>query len=116
MPDIDIDPPDTFLRYAQVGGRVVEIPHFVGLAGNLCNLVAGGGHGDADLGGQGGTNLAGEGGKISDFQDAQGLTGSYQNYLRVYGRELEPCPRCRQPVVRIVQQQRSSFYCPQCQR
>ena len=53
---------------------------------------------------------------ISDFQDAQGLTGSYQNYLRVYGRELEPCPRCRKPVVRLVQQQRSSFYCPQCQR
>jgi formamidopyrimidine-DNA glycosylase len=53
---------------------------------------------------------------FSDFQDAQGLTGSYQNYLRVYGREREPCPRCRAPVVRLVQQQRSSFYCPKCQR
>ena len=53
---------------------------------------------------------------FSDFQDAQGLNGSYQNYLRVYGREREPCPRCRAPVVRLVQQQRSSFYCPKCQR
>jgi len=53
---------------------------------------------------------------FSDFQDAQGLTGSYQNYLRVYGREREPCSRCRTPVVRLVQQQRSSFYCPTCQR
>lgn len=53
---------------------------------------------------------------FSDFQDAQGLTGSYQIHLKVYGRELEPCSRCRTPVVRLVQQQRSSFYCPQCQR
>jgi formamidopyrimidine-DNA glycosylase len=53
---------------------------------------------------------------FSDFQDAQGLTGSYQHYLKVYGREDEPCPACRTPVVRIVQQQRSTYYCPRCQR
>lgn len=52
---------------------------------------------------------------FSDFQDAQGLTGSNQNHLAVYGRESGPCPRCHTPVIRFVQQQRSTFYCPHCQ-
>jgi len=52
---------------------------------------------------------------FSDFQDAQGLTGSYQRYLKVYGREGQPCPRCCGPV-RREQQQRSTFFCPRCQR
>lgn len=53
---------------------------------------------------------------FSDFQDAQGLTGSYQRYLKVYGREEAPCPTCGAAVHRIEQQQRSTFYCPTCQR
>lgn len=53
---------------------------------------------------------------FSDFQGAQGVTGSYQAYLRVYDRDAEPCSRCRAGAVRrIVQQQRSTFYCPSCQ-
>jgi len=52
---------------------------------------------------------------FSDFQDARGLTGSYQRYLAVYGREDRPCRRCRQSIRRIVQQQRSTFHCPGCQ-
>lgn len=52
---------------------------------------------------------------FSDFQDAHGVTGSYQQYLAVYGREGEPCPSCRTEIRRIVQQQRSTFFCPQCQ-
>lgn len=53
---------------------------------------------------------------FSDFQDSRGLTGSYQQYLAVYGREGEPCPRCGGTVIRTVQQQRSTFHCPGCQR
>ncbi|MDH3283948.1 MAG: bifunctional DNA-formamidopyrimidine glycosylase/DNA-(apurinic or apyrimidinic site) lyase [Acidobacteriota bacterium] len=53
---------------------------------------------------------------FSDFQDAHGVTGSYQEYLAVYAREGEPCPRCREPVERLVQQQRSTFFCPVCAR
>jgi formamidopyrimidine-DNA glycosylase len=53
---------------------------------------------------------------FSDFQDARGVSGSYQRYLGVYAREGEPCPACGRPVRRIVQQQRSTFYCPGCQR
>jgi formamidopyrimidine-DNA glycosylase len=52
---------------------------------------------------------------FSDFQDARGVTGSYQQYLAVYDREAEPCRTCREPIHRIVQQQRSTFYCPHCQ-
>jgi len=53
---------------------------------------------------------------FSDFQDAHGLTGSYQQYLGVYDREDEPCDRCGKKIRRIVQQQRSTYYCGGCQR
>jgi formamidopyrimidine-DNA glycosylase len=52
---------------------------------------------------------------FSDFQDARGVTGSYQRFLRVYGRAGERCPRCGARIERIVQQQRSTFFCPGCQ-
>ena len=52
---------------------------------------------------------------FSDFQDTRGLEGSYQQYLAVYDRTGEGCTRCREPIERIVQQQRSTFYCPACQ-
>lgn len=53
---------------------------------------------------------------ISDFARVDSKQGEFQNMLKVYGRENEPCTSCRNPIVRIVQQQRSTFYCPQCQR
>ena len=52
---------------------------------------------------------------FSDFQDARGLSGSYQRLLAVYDREGRPCRRCRAPIQRVVQQQRSTFFCPGCQ-
>ena len=52
---------------------------------------------------------------ISDFRRVDDKTGEFQNFLRVYGREGAPCHRCRTPIQRIVQQQRSTFYCPTCQ-
>lgn len=53
---------------------------------------------------------------FSDFQNARGSIGSYQAYLRVYGREGEPCPSCQEPVQRRVQAQRSTYFCRRCQR
>lgn len=53
---------------------------------------------------------------FSDFQDADGLEGSYQSCLAVYGREGQRCRRCRAPILRVVQQQRSTYYCGACQR
>jgi formamidopyrimidine-DNA glycosylase len=53
---------------------------------------------------------------FSDFQDARGLEGSYQRFLAVYDRSGQRCRRCRSAIERAVQQQRSTFYCPGCQR
>jgi formamidopyrimidine-DNA glycosylase len=51
-----------------------------------------------------------------DFVDVDGEAGDYYDFLAVYDREGEPCPRCGAPVARIVQGQRSTFYCSRCQR
>lgn len=56
------------------------------------------------------------GSTLRDFHDAHGMAGAYQTQASVYGRESEPCHRCRTPVRRIVQGQRSTFFCPRCQR
>jgi formamidopyrimidine-DNA glycosylase len=53
---------------------------------------------------------------IRDFRRVDEQTGEFQNFLRVYGKAGEPCPSCRTPIARVVQQQRSTFYCPACQR
>jgi formamidopyrimidine-DNA glycosylase len=42
--------------------------------------------------------------------------GNYQDYFRVYGRTDEPCRRCGSAIRRIVVGQRSTHYCPRCQR
>ena len=52
---------------------------------------------------------------ISDYRRVDEKTGEYQNVLKVYGKERAPCSRCRTPIVKIRQQQRSTFYCPSCQ-
>lgn len=51
-----------------------------------------------------------------NFADADGDPGEFYEALNVYDRENEPCPRCGQAIVRIVQAQRSTYYCPDCQR
>ena len=56
------------------------------------------------------------GSSISDFLDANGQPGSYQKGHRVYDRAKQPCPRCATPIRVCVVGQRSSFYCPSCQR
>jgi formamidopyrimidine-DNA glycosylase len=56
------------------------------------------------------------GSTLRDFRDAHGMDGAYQAQARVYGREGLPCPRCGTTVRRVVQGQRSTFFCPACQR
>lgn len=41
--------------------------------------------------------------------------GAYGEQLRVYDRAGEPCRRCLTPIRRIVQGQRSTFFCANCQ-
>jgi len=38
-----------------------------------------------------------------------------QNPFEIYGRTDGACPRCRATIIRALQQQRSTFYCPVCQ-
>jgi formamidopyrimidine-DNA glycosylase len=57
------------------------------------------------------------GSTLRDFAGADGELGYFQHSFDVYGREGEPCPRdgCRGMVRRIVQSNRSTFFCPACQ-
>ncbi|MBA3363800.1 MAG: bifunctional DNA-formamidopyrimidine glycosylase/DNA-(apurinic or apyrimidinic site) lyase [Actinomycetota bacterium] len=49
------------------------------------------------------------------YVDLFGKPGEYQGELKVYGREGEPCRRCRTPIRTVKVSQRSSYFCPQCQ-
>ncbi|MCC6173758.1 MAG: bifunctional DNA-formamidopyrimidine glycosylase/DNA-(apurinic or apyrimidinic site) lyase [Chloroflexi bacterium] len=53
---------------------------------------------------------------FSDYRDATGEPGENQNFLRVYGRAGQPCPRCGHPIERLVIGQRGTWLCPYCQR
>jgi formamidopyrimidine-DNA glycosylase len=52
---------------------------------------------------------------FSDFVDSDGKPGDNQNFLMVFQREGENCPRCRAPIKRMRQGNRSSYYCAGCQ-
>lgn len=58
------------------------------------------------------------GSTLSDYRQADGSRGAFQESHDVYDREGEPCRRagCGGTVKRIVQQGRSTFHCPRCQR
>jgi formamidopyrimidine-DNA glycosylase len=59
-----------------------------------------------------------EGSTLSDgtYRNVLSVPGGYQSHHRVYDRAGERCLRCGAGVIRrIVQAQRSTFYCPRCQ-
>jgi formamidopyrimidine-DNA glycosylase len=56
------------------------------------------------------------GSSISNFVDAEGQPGEYQQRHRAYGREGKPCFRCGTKIKREVIAGRSSFFCLRCQR
>ena len=56
------------------------------------------------------------GSTLRDFRDAHGADGRFQLEAGVYGREHRPCPACAQPVRRVAQAQRSTYFCATCQR
>ncbi|TWT56224.1 Fpg/Nei family DNA glycosylase [Allorhodopirellula solitaria] len=63
--------------------------------------------------------IAHEGSTLSDgtYRNALNQSGGYQNMHRVYDRAGELCSRCHEGTIRrIVQAQRSTFFCPKCQR
>ena len=60
--------------------------------------------------------IAGGGSSISDYVDPEGRKGWFQLQHRVYQRTGEPCMVCSSPIRRVLVAQRSSHYCPRCQK
>lgn len=58
---------------------------------------------------QGGTTLR-------DFLQEDGNPGYFKQKLNVYDRAGEPCRRCGTAIKKMVISNRSTFYCPKCQR
>ena len=58
---------------------------------------------------QGGTTLR-------DFVNSDGEPGYFRQYLRVYERKGESCRECSAEIRAIRLGQRSTYYCPKCQR
>ncbi|MHA6524487.1 bifunctional DNA-formamidopyrimidine glycosylase/DNA-(apurinic or apyrimidinic site) lyase [Tessaracoccus sp. G1721] len=59
---------------------------------------------------QGGTSFD------SLYVNVNGQSGYFSRSLAAYGREDAPCPRCATPIVRRAFMNRSSYFCPRCQR
>ncbi len=76
-------------RYARLASMIIEV---------LRQAIA-----------QGGTTLR-------DFQQEDGRPGYFSQSLQVYGRTDQACLRCGTPIKQKTMGQRSSFYCPKCQR
>jgi len=60
-----------------------------------------------------------EGSTLGDgtYRNALNQAGTYQNVHRVYQKHGTTCPRCMRGIIeRTIQAQRSTFFCPQCQK
>ena len=53
---------------------------------------------------------------LQDFTKVDGKPGYFSQELSVYGRENKNCYICNGKIERIIQNQRSTFYCPKCQK
>jgi len=53
---------------------------------------------------------------ISDYRDANGKKGGFQNQLKVYGKAGKKCHKCGTIIAKEIVEQRSTFYCPTCQK
>lgn len=59
----------------------------------------------------------GDGGTtFRSYRDSRGQPGRFAERLRVYDREGRPCPVCATAICAATVGQRSSFYCPRCQK
>ena len=53
---------------------------------------------------------------IKSYTSSLGVTGNYQNYLKVHKREGKGCPICGNPIKRIKVGGRSTYFCEHCQK
>jgi formamidopyrimidine-DNA glycosylase len=56
-----------------------------------------------------------QGSTLRDYAAPDGSAGAMQNEFRVYGRDGEPCPRCRATIAKTRVGGRGTWYCPRCQ-
>ena len=56
------------------------------------------------------------GSTLRDFSNVDGQNGYFQLEATVYGRAGEPCRVCATPIRLLRQGQRSTYYCPNCQK
>lgn len=56
------------------------------------------------------------GSSIDNYLDVEGKKGFFQFYHKVYAREGKHCPRCGTKIKRIIINQRSAHFCPNCQK
>ena len=56
------------------------------------------------------------GSTLRDFTGGDGRPGYFQHSHAVYGRAAAPCLRCGGAIERLLMGQRSTFFCPRCQR
>ena len=61
------------------------------------------------------TGIQRRGSTLTDYRTPEGASGSMQEEFRVYGRDGEPCPRCRTTIVKTRVGGRGTWYCPRCQ-
>lgn len=62
--------------------------------------------------------IAHRGSSLADeqYRDLYGELGAYQRLHRVHGRPAQPCPRCGEPIRRVVVAGRTTYFCRRCQR
>jgi formamidopyrimidine-DNA glycosylase len=56
------------------------------------------------------------GSSIKNYVNSKGDLGNYQSNFNIYGKEGENCVICDSKIKRLVQNGRSTFFCPQCQK
>ncbi len=56
------------------------------------------------------------GSSLKDFVNSEGDPGHFMVQTKVYDRKDQACKVCKTPIKQIVQGQRSSYFCPQCQK
>lgn len=57
-----------------------------------------------------------QGSTLKDYRRPDGVSGEFQNYHQVYGRNGHPCPVCRSPILKMKVASRGTHYCAFCQK
>ena len=62
------------------------------------------------------TAIGHKGTTIINFSPGDRTRGNFADYLNVFGKNREPCPRCGKSIRKIFVGQRGTHFCPKCQK